>query len=322
MEKLTGAIVVGVEHLDSSDTLTPESRAALKCAHRITSGDVIAASWVSTPDLEGLGQCGVHRVFVPESGATWPNDSAVHADFVKRVVGEVSAEAVLFSASSLATEVAARLAMKLGSTVVGGVSDFEIVDGGIVASKRVLGGEWEARTAVTATIPVFTVAMKDDGQMTSGTAPALVETLKTEQTSSSVQVVSSESQGSDGALSSADVAVIGGRGVDGDFDLVSRFAQALGGSVGATRVACDEGWADRSLQVGQTGLSISPKLYVGLGVSGAIHHTCGIQGAETIVAVCDDPDAPIFEIADFGVVGNVEDVVPQALEKLAELQNR
>ena len=133
-----------------------------------------------------------------------------------------------------------------------------------------------------------------------------------------VRLVSREatSVASGPALTEARTVVVGGRGVDGDFDLVRSLAEPLGAAVGATRVACDEGWAPRGEQIGQTGLSVSPNLYVGLGVSGAVHHTVGMQSSAHIVAVCDDPDAPIFELADFGVVGDVAEVVPQALDEI------
>ncbi|WP_156808145.1 electron transfer flavoprotein subunit alpha/FixB family protein, partial [Actinomyces sp. oral taxon 849] len=122
------------------------------------------------------------------------------------------------------------------------------------------------------------------------------------------------------ALTEARTVVVGGRGVDGDFDLVRSLAEPLDAAVGATRVACDEGWIERSAQIGQTGETISPRLYIGLGVSGAVHHTSGIQGAGTVVAICDDSEAPIFEMADFGVVGDVTEVVPQLVEELAKLR--
>ena len=134
-----------------------------------------------------------------------------------------------------------------------------------------------------------------------------------------IEVVSSVADEEEGvSLADASTVVCGGRGVDGDFELVHSLADALGGAVGATRVACDEGWAPRAEQIGQTGLTVTPNLYIGLGVSGAIHHTVGMQSAAHIVAVCDDPDAPIFEIADFGVVGDVTEVVPAALAIIEE----
>ena len=137
-----------------------------------------------------------------------------------------------------------------------------------------------------------------------------------------VRLVSREaiSVASGPALSEARTVVVGGRGVDGDFDLVRSLAEPLDAAVGATRVACDEGWIERSAQIGQTGETISPRLYIGLGVSGAVHHTSGIQGAGTVVAICDDSEAPIFEMADFGVVGDVTEVVPQLVEELARLR--
>ena len=137
-----------------------------------------------------------------------------------------------------------------------------------------------------------------------------------------VRLVSREatSVASGPVLSEARTVVVGGRGVDGDFDLVRSLAQPLDAAVGATRVACDEGWIERSAQIGQTGETVSPRLYIGLGVSGAVHHTSGIQGAGTVVAICDDSEAPIFEMADFGVVGDVTEVVPQLVEELARLR--
>jgi electron transfer flavoprotein alpha subunit len=117
----------------------------------------------------------------------------------------------------------------------------------------------------------------------------------------------------------AQVVVVGGRGTEGDFAPVLELADALGGAVGATRDATDEGWIEHEAMVGQTGVSISPRLYVGVGVSGAVHHRGGMQASGTIVAVNSDPEAPIFEIADFGVVGDLFEVLPQAA---AEIRRR
>ncbi|GAB3217982.1 hypothetical protein GCM10027586_10990 [Kineococcus gypseus] len=112
------------------------------------------------------------------------------------------------------------------------------------------------------------------------------------------------------ALAEAEVVVVGGRGTDGDFAPVEELADVLGGAVGATRVATDEGWIGHEAQVGQTGVTISPRLYVGAGVSGAVHHRGGMDASVTVVAVNEDPDAPIFEFADYGVVGDLTEVLP------------
>jgi electron transfer flavoprotein alpha subunit len=122
-------------------------------------------------------------------------------------------------------------------------------------------------------------------------------------------------------LGSADVVVVGGRGTEGDFGPLEALADEIGGAVGATRVATDEGWIGHEAQIGQTGVTVSPRLYVGAGVSGAVHHRGGMQASGTIVAVNSDPEAPIFEIADYGVVGDLFAVLPQLTEELRRLRN-
>jgi len=114
--------------------------------------------------------------------------------------------------------------------------------------------------------------------------------------------------------------VVGGRGTQGDFSAVEDLADALGAAVGATRDATDEGWMPHEVMVGQTGVTISPRLYVGAGVSGAVHHRGGMQASGLVVAVNNDPDAPIFEFADFGVVGDLFEVLPQAAAEIRRLR--
>src|SRR5690606_17371163 len=114
-------------------------------------------------------------------------------------------------------------------------------------------------------------------------------------------------------LAEASVVVSGGRGTGGDYTLVRELADVLGGAVGASRDATDEGWIGHEHMVGQTGTTVTPALYVACGISGAVHHRGGMQASGTIVAVNIDPEAPIFEIADFGVVGDIFDVLPQAI---------
>jgi len=119
-------------------------------------------------------------------------------------------------------------------------------------------------------------------------------------------------------LAEAPVVVSGGRGTNGDYTLVRELAELLGGAVGASRDATDEGWISHEHMVGQTGTTVTPALYVACGISGAVHHRGGMQASGTIVAVNIDPDAPIFEIADFGVVGDLGDVIPQAIARIKE----
>ena len=263
-----------------------------------------------------------------EAGA--PALAAAGADAVVAAVRETAPGAVLVAGDYRGKEVAGRAAVLLDSACVSDVADLRVAGGAIRASRLVLSGSWSTTMAVAASAgspPVLAVrpgAVEAASDAADGAAPLTAEALDVAVSpeAAAVRLVSRErtaaAAGPD--LAGARTVVVGGRGVDGDFDLVRSLAKPLGAAVGATRVACDEGWIERSAQIGQTGVSVAPRLYIGLGVSGAVHHTSGIQGAGTIVAVCDDSEAPIFEMADFGVVGDVTEVVPQLVAELADLR--
>lgn len=322
MKKLTGPVVVVVDHI-SSDTqpvLALESVGFLALAEQITSGPVIAVSALPQPDVAALGRSGVATVYAPDADIS--RLPFAIADLTQAAVAELESEpvAVFLSATHVAHEASARLAVLLGSAVTIDVTDLEVEDDHLVASKAVLGGQWVTRYLVGDHCPIISLAARVEAKAQGTSTTPQVTTLPTP--SSQVEIISSTRDAGDGSvdLASATAVVVGGRGVDGNFDLVRDLAANLNGTVGATRVACDEDWVDRSLQVGQTGVAVSPDIYVGLGVSGAIHHTCGIQGSKVIVAVCDDPDAPIFDLVDFGVVGDVSEVVPQAIEEMTRIR--
>ncbi|MBF0931173.1 MAG: electron transfer flavoprotein subunit alpha/FixB family protein [Actinomyces graevenitzii] len=252
--------------------------------------------------------------------------SAAGADAVIAAAHEVKPALILLGSDHRAKEIAGRAAVKLASACIADAACLEVVDQHVRASKLVLSGSWnttfDLRADSGANPPLVCLRAGAVEAEPCGGAAAQVETLavSVSQAAKRVEVVShTEDEAAAGPqLAQARTVVVGGRGVDGDFDLVRSLAQLLNGAVGATRVACDEGWIERSAQVGQTGETIAPRLYIGLGVSGAVHHTSGIQGAGTIVAICDDSEAPIFEMADFGVVGDVSTVVPQLIEELAK----
>lgn len=324
-------LIVQVDHVvDASGTatLTDSSAQLLTLARSLTSGPVVAVSLTSSPDVAALGEQGAARVLVPDLAGRSPRVSAVVADAVLAAVGATGdVGAVLCVSGSRGREVAARLAVRLHSGAAVDVTAVDIVDGDLQASKTALAGTWSTRFHVTRGTPVIAVRPSAVEAV-----PAAVVTLPDVQTvpvdvapdAAAVAVVSSTPQESESGadLAEAQVVVVGGRGTQGDFTPVRALAAELGGAVGATRVVTDEGWAPRSLQIGQTGVTVSPKVYIGLGVSGAIHHTAGMQSSQHIVAVCDDPDAPIFEIADFGVVGDLFEVVPQAIEALRRGRDR
>lgn len=299
-------------------TLTTPSRQLLTLARRLTSGPLVAVALNPAPDMEALGAQGVATVLVPDLAGYSPRVSAVVGDALVACAKAVEPALIMTVANYRGREVAARVAVALRSGAAVDVSAVEVGTDGLRVTKTALAGSWTTTVRITRGTPVIalrpSVVTEEDAP--AATVPVrqdLTVTYSTE--AGAVEVVSSAEQERTGrvGLTEARTVVVGGRGTDGDFGPVEALADALGGAVGATRVASDEGWVPRSIQIGQTGVNVAPNVYIGLGVSGAIHHTVGMQSSAHIVAVCDDPDAPIFEIADFGVVGDLFEVVPQAI---------
>ena len=322
-------VLVDLETAESAPT--GPSLELLAAARGLTGGDVIALALqpLGEPARAALASAGATRLLTADLGES-AHLPATAADAVVAAVGTVQPAAVLVVSDYRGKELAGRAAVMLDSACVSDATALEAVGAGddsvLRASKLVLSGSWSTTASVgsAGSAPIIAVRPGIAEVSAADGAPLTTEPLEVPVSAeaAAVRLVSREatSVASGPALTEARTVVVGGRGVDGDFDLVRSLAEPLGAAVGATRVACDEGWIERSAQIGQTGETISPRLYIGLGVSGAVHHTSGIQGAGTVVAICDDSEAPIFEMADFGVVGDVTEVVPQLVEELAKLR--
>ena len=299
-----------LELLAAARSLSPQAVA-------LVLGDTAAASGAAP----ALATAGATRLLA----AAVPALAGCAADALAAAAQATGAAAVLVASDYRGKEIAGRAAILLDSAASSDLADLRLSEGAdaITASKLVLSGSWTTTSALAlgGPAPVLVIRPGAYEPLSDGVAELAPEAIDVAPAaeSTSVELVESERTAAAAGpeLTEARTVVIGGRGVDGDFDLVRSLAEPLGAAVGATRVACDEGWIERSAQVGQTGVSVSPRLYIGLGVSGAVHHTSGIQGAQTIVAVCDDSEAPIFEMADFGVIGDVAEVVPQMVAELA-----
>ncbi|QTE28722.1 electron transfer flavoprotein subunit alpha/FixB family protein [Pengzhenrongella sicca] len=277
-----------------------------------------------------LGEAGVERVYRVTLG---PAGEAAADAHLTPVVAEVLAELAIAHESSLLLltstfenkEVAARVGVLTGAGVVVDAGGLAIDDGRVVADKTVFAGSWTTRCAITT--PLAVVALKANSVPAEAapapTSPEVV--LVSPVVSAHARAVTLEQRTERPTsgrpdLSEAQVVVAGGRGTNGDFGPLEELADVLGGAVGATRVATDEGWIAHEAQIGQTGVTVAPRLYIGAGVSGAVHHRGGMQAAGTIVAINSDPESPIFEIADFGIVGDLFQVLPQVTAELRRLE--
>jgi electron transfer flavoprotein alpha subunit len=272
----------------------------------------------AAPLVDKVAEFGAQKVYVAEHADLDGYLVAPKATVLAELVRRVSPAAVLLSSSQEGKEIAGRLAVKLDN---GLLTDVGSLDAEGIATQVVFAGSTIVKSKVTRGIPLVTVR---PNSLTPTPAPAAAAV---EQLSVSVsdqdklaRVVErkTEAKGARPELAEASIVVSGGRGVGSadNFKLVEEFADLLGGAVGASRAAVDSGFYPHQFQIGQTGKTVAPQLYIALGISGAIQHRAGMQTSKTIVAVNKDGEAPIFELADFGVVGDLFKVVPQAAEEI------
>ncbi|MDX6367434.1 MAG: electron transfer flavoprotein alpha subunit, partial [Nocardioidaceae bacterium] len=227
--------------------------------------------------------------------------------------------AVLLVSGGEGKEIAGRLAIKTGSGLITDAVDVRAGDAGPVTTQSVFAGNVTVTAEVTHGVPVITVKPNSvTPEPMDGAAEVEPFSVSVSDLAKTARIVERRPRESTGRpeLTEAAIVVAGGRGTGGDFGPVEAFADALGAAVGASRAAVDSGWYPHAYQVGQTGKTVSPQLYVATGISGAIQHRAGMQTSKTIVAVNKDPEAPIFDLVDFGVVGNLHSVLAEATQQV------
>jgi electron transfer flavoprotein alpha subunit len=309
------------------DATTPQVRKStlelLTIARRLGEPVVVACGPTGPDTVDVLARHGATTVFVADAPEITEHPVVPTVEVLIDVIGRTAPAAVLVTSGVEGKEVAARVAVRLGSGIVTDAVDVRPGPDGPVVTQSVFAGSWSVDSVVRRGIPVITVRPGAiQPEPVTDPQPAAVEpvTVTFSDAARGARIVSRVPKGTSGGpdLGDATVVVTGGRGVGSAeaFEIVQRLADVLRGAVGATRAVTDLGWRPRETQIGQTGRTVVPTLYVAAGVSGAIQHLAGMQGARTIVAVNTDPKAPIFQVADFGVVGDLHAVLPALINEI------
>jgi electron transfer flavoprotein alpha subunit len=313
-------ILVLIDHLDGA--VRKPTFELLTIARRLgePSAVFIGGSEQAAGAAAAVAAYGAEKIYVVDDAQIKGYLVAPKAEALQQLVATCSPAAVLITSSAEGAEIAGRLAIKLGSGVITDAVDVQAgADGAPVTTQSVFAGNYTVTAKVTHGTPIITVKPNAAApEETSGAGVVEQFAAVVSDAAKTAQIIASQPRQASGRpeLTEAAIVVSGGRGTGGNFGPVEQLADALGAAVGASRAAVDSGWIPHTFQVGQTGKTVSPQLYVANGISGAIQHRAGMQTSKTIVAVNKDEEAPIFELVDFGVVGDLHTVLPALTEKI------
>ena len=309
-------ILVLAEH--SGESVKKVTCELLTLARRFGEPSVVWAGPGADAGRERLAEFGAETVYVAAGEEFDDYVAAPRAELLAALVAEKSPAAVLVASTAEGREAAARLAVKTGS---GLITDAVDLAEGLVAEQSIFGGAIIVQSKVRTGTPIVAVRPNavapepaPGAARLENVSIAVSDAAKGARVTERVEQARSERP----ELTEASIVVSGGRGVGGaeNFALIEKLADSLGAAVGASRAATDAGWYPHQFQVGQTGKTVSPQLYLAVGISGAIQHRAGMQTSKTIMVINKDAEAPIFELADFGVVGDLFQVVPQLTEEI------
>jgi electron transfer flavoprotein alpha subunit len=315
-------VLVLVDHVDGK--VTKPTTELLTIARRLGEPSAVLIGGDAAAATETLKAYGAAKVYVVGDGDVKDYLVAPKAEVLAQIAEKAGAEgglaAVLIPSGGEGKEIAGRLAVKLESGLITDAVDVQPGDDGApVTTQSVFAGNFTVQAKVTRGTPIITVKPNSaTPEQAEGAAAQEPFEATIPDRAKGARITASEPRKASGRpdLTEAAIVVSGGRGTGGNFEPVEGFADAIGAAVGASRAAVDSGWMPHAFQVGQTGKTVSPQLYVANGISGAIQHRAGMQTSKTIVAVNKDEEAPIFELVDFGVVGDLHAVLPAATEEI------
>ncbi|MEV7238684.1 electron transfer flavoprotein subunit alpha/FixB family protein [Streptomyces sp. NPDC051020] len=312
-------VLVYVDHVDGA--VRKPTLELLTLARRVGDPVAVALGSGAAGTAAVLAEHGAVRVLTAEAPEFAEYLVVPKVDALQAAFEAVSPVAVLVPSSAEGKEIAARLAVRIGSGIITDAVDLEAGELGPVATQSAFAASFTTKSRVSRGTPVITVK-PNSAAVEPAPAAGAVETLPVtfSAQATGTKVLSRTPRESTGRpeLTEAAIVVSGGRGVNGaeNFRIIEALADSLGAAVGASRAAVDAGWYPHSSQVGQTGKSVSPQLYIASGISGAIQHRAGMQTSKTIVAINKDAEAPIFDLVDYGIVGDLFQVVPQLTEEV------
>ncbi|MCU6598999.1 electron transfer flavoprotein subunit alpha/FixB family protein [Peribacillus frigoritolerans] len=296
----------------------------LTAAQRIAEGGEIIAVAIgsdATHYAKTLGKHGAKKVYIVGNKELEVYTTDAYSQALRQIIDEVEPEAILMPHTAIGKDLAPRIAARFGLGLLSDVTDVQVDGGEVVYTRPIYSGKAFEKRKVVSGIPFATVrpnnipVEKIDGTIEVVHFNAEIIDLRT----IVKEVVRKTTDGVD--LSEAKVVISGGRGVKSEegFKPLKELAGVLGGAIGASRGACDADYCDYSLQIGQTGKVVTPDLYIACGISGAIQHLAGMSNSKIVVAINKDPEAPIFQVADYGIVGDLFEVVPLLTEEFKKM---
>jgi electron transfer flavoprotein alpha subunit len=282
---------------------------------------VVAGSDVS--NLEDISKYGITKVVHLKNSDFSNYSSSGYTEAISNYAKEVNAVCLIVGNTALGNDLAPRLAVKLNSGCVMDCVNLQVEAGEVIATRPIYAGKAFVKVKLSSEVKVFTIRPNVFKAELSDNGSSVVETKEISNPNLKAKVVSFKKSEGKLDVAEADIIVSGGRGMKGpeNFNLIESLADSLGAAVGASRAVVDAGWRPHREQVGQTGKTVSPSLYVACGISGAIQHLAGMSTSKYIVAINKDKDAPIFSVADYGIAGDIFEILPVLTEEIKKIRS-